>query len=161
MHELVITSNGFERLNEELERLKSEGRRLVAERLRGAVATQANLIQNAEYHDAREGQAQLEGRIALLETRLRSATVVGPCLGNGRVDLGERVRVRDLSSGRRLEVELVGPVEADLAAGRVSVASPLGRALVGLREGEIADVDAPRGRLGFEVLAVEVPARAA
>jgi transcription elongation factor GreA len=161
MHELVITSDGFERLNEELGRLKSEGRRLVAHRLRGAAASQANLIQNAEYHDAREEQAQLERRIALLEGRLREAQVVGPCLGNGRVDLGERVRVRDLSSGTPLEVELVGPAEADLAAGRVSVASPLGQALVGLRKGEIADVDAPRGRLGFEVLAVEVPARAA
>lgn len=161
MEELVITREGLERLNEELERLKSEGRRLVAERLRGAAASQANLIQNADYHDAREEQAQLEARIALLESRLRSAKVVAPCLGNGRVDLGERVRVRDLSSGRPLEVELVGPVEADLTAGRVSVASPLGQALVGLRAGEIAAVDAPRGRLGFEVLAVEVPARAA
>jgi len=161
MEELVITREGLERLNEELGHLKGEGRRLVAERLRGAVASQANLIQNAEYLDARAEQAQLEGRIALLESRLHSAKVVGPCLGNGRVDLGERVRVRDLSSGRPLEVELVGPVEADLTAGRVSVASPLGQALVGLREGEIADVEAPRGRLGFEVLAVEVRARAA
>jgi len=161
MEELVITREGLERLNEELGHLKGEGRRLVAERLRGAVASQANLIQNAEYLDARAEQAQLEGRIALLESRLHSAKVVGPCLGNGRVDLGERVRVRDLSSGRPLEVELVGPVEADLTAGRVSVASPLGQALVGLREGEIANVEAPRGRLGFEVLAVEVPARAA
>jgi len=71
------------------------------------------------------------------------------------------VRVRDLSSGRPLEVELVGPLEADLATGRVSVASPLGQALVGLRDGEVADVDAPRGRLRYEVLAVELPARAA
>ena len=92
---------------------------------------------------------------------MRSARIVAPCLGNGRVDLGERVRVREITSGHALELELVGQLEADLAAGRVSVASPLGQALVGLRKGEIAVVDAPRGRFGFEVLAVELPARAA
>jgi transcription elongation factor GreA len=161
MTEPVITRDGFERLNEELEQLKSEGRRLVADRLRHAAGSEANLAENADFLDARQEQARLERRIALLEEQIRSARIIAPRLGNGRVDLGERVRVRDLASGKPLEVELVGPAEADLAAGRVSVASPLGRALVGLCEGEIADVDAPRGRLGFEVLAVELPARAA
>jgi transcription elongation factor GreA len=158
VQELVITETGFERLSEELERLKGEGRRAVADRLRTAAASEADLVQNVEYLEARQEQAQLERRIALLEARLGSARIVAPCLGNGRVDLGERVRVRDLVSRRRLDVELVGQFEADLAAGRVSVASPLGRALVGRRKGEIAEVEAPRGRLGFEVLAVELPA---
>jgi transcription elongation factor GreA len=161
MQEFVITKDGFARLNAELERLKGEGRRSVADRLRRAAASQANVAENTEYLDAREEQAWLERRIAQLESRLRSARIVAPCLGNGRVDLGERVRVRDLASGRPLEVELVGPLEADLATGRVSVASPLGQALVGLRKGEIADVDAPSGKLGYKVLAVELPARAA
>jgi transcription elongation factor GreA len=157
MQESVITRSGFDRLSEELEQLKSEGRRSMADHLRRTAASEANLAENAEHLDAREAQVRLEQRIAVLEERLRSARILEPCLGNGRVDLGERVRVRDVSSGKPLEVELVGPHEADLAAGRVSVVSPLGRALVGLREGEIADVDAPRGRLGFEVLAVELP----
>lgn len=161
MQESVITRGGFDRLSEEFEQLKSEGRRSVADRLRRTAGSEANLTENAEYLDAREEQAQLERRIAVLKERLRSARIVEPCLGNGRVDLGERVRVRDVSSGQPIEVELVGHLEADLAAGRVSVASPLGRALVGLREGEIADVEAPRGRLGFEVLAVELPVLAA
>lgn len=161
MNESLITKDGFERLNEELERLRSEGRRSVAERLQQAASSEANWMENADYQDARRQQSELERRIASLEQRLRSARIVEPCLGNGRVDLGERVRVRDLSSGRPLEVELVGPLEADLAAGRVSVASPLGQALVGLRDGEIADVDAPRGRLRYEVLAVELPGGAA
>jgi transcription elongation factor GreA len=160
MHELVITSEGFERLNNELERLKSERPR-VAERLRRAMTTDANPAQNMDYLDAREEKFQLERRIMVLRQRLRWARIVTPCLGNGRVDLGERVRVRELISGHSLELELVGPLEADLAAGRVSVASPLGRALVGLRKGEIAEVSAPRGRIGFEVLAVELPAAAA
>jgi len=158
MQESVITKQGFERLCEELERLRGEGRRSVADRLRVAAAREADLSQNTEYLELREEQAQLERRISMLEGRLRSVRIVGPQLGNGRVDLGERVRVRDVVSGRALEVELVGHFEGDLAAGRVSVGSPLGQALVGLREGEVADVRAPRGRLGFEVLAVELPA---
>jgi transcription elongation factor GreA len=161
MQELVITREGFERLEAELERLKVAGRRSVAERLRQTAASQASLAENAEYLDAREEQALVERRIAVLEAQLRRSQIVEPRLGNGRVDVGERVRLRDLSSGRPLEVELVGQVEADLAAGRVSVASPLGGALVGLQEGEIADVDAPRGKLRYEVLAVEVSRRAA
>jgi transcription elongation factor GreA len=160
MNELVITSEGFERLNNELERLKSEERPKVADRLRRAMTGEANLAQNTEYLDACEEKVRLERRIALLRERLRRARIVSPCLGNGRVDLGERVRVREVSSGQSLELELVGPLEADVAAGRVSVASPLGQALVGLRKGEIAEVDAPRGRFGFEVTAVELPAPA-
>ena len=80
---------------------------------------------------------------------------MAPKPGNGRVDVGERVRVRDLESGARLELELVGTLESDATAGRISVASRLGRAILGLRRGEIAEVDAPRGRLKFKVLTVE------
>jgi transcription elongation factor GreA len=161
MHELVITREGLDRLSEEVERLKGEGRRSAAERLRQAAESAADRAENADYLDARVEHARLEDRIARLEARLRSVRIVEPCLGNGRVDVGERVRVRDLASGKRLEVELVGPLEADVSAGRVSVASPLGKALLGLRRGQIADVQAPRGRLRFKVLAVEAPARAA
>jgi transcription elongation factor GreA len=114
-----------------------------------------------EYLDAREEKLRLERRIALLRERLRAARLVTPRLGNGRVDPGERVRVREVTSGQSLELELVGQLEADVAAGRVSVASPLGQALVGLRQGEIARVDAPRGRFAFEVVALELPAPAA
>lgn len=161
MTDLVITSEGFERLYKELERLKGEERRRVADRLRRATTTEANLAQNMEYLDAREEKLRLERRIALLRERLRAARLVTPRLGNGRVDPGERVRVREVTSGQSLELELVGQLEADVAAGRVSVASPLGQALVGLRQGEIARVDAPRGRFAFEVVALELPAPAA
>jgi transcription elongation factor GreA len=153
----VITKEGLERLDEELERLKTEGRRAVAERLRHAATSEANRAQNTEYVEAREELILLERRIALLQDRLRKAQLVEPCLGNGRIDIGERVRVRDVASGKRLEVELVGPLESDLSEGRVSVVSPLGRALVGLRRGEVAEVHAPLGRRSFKVLAVELP----
>jgi transcription elongation factor GreA len=158
MDETVITRQGLERLSEELERLTTAGRHDVAELLRQAATGGANR-ESADYLYAREEQAQLERRIALLEERLRAARVVEPQLGNGRVDVGERVRLRDLESGKRLEVELVGPLEADLSAGRISVVSPLGRAIVGRRRGEVADVEAPVGRRRVKVLAVEAPMR--
>lgn len=162
MKETLITRAGLERVSGELERLKTEGRREMALRLKSAAASEANPAENADYLVAREEQAVLERRIALLEARLRSAEVVDPQLGNGRVDVGERVRLRDLASGKRLEVELVGELESDPIAGRISIASPFGKAVVGLRRGQIAEVDAPRGKLHYEVTAVEpsTPARA-
>jgi transcription elongation factor GreA len=130
MDDTVITREGFERLSEELERLRR----------------------------ATGDEALLERRIALLEERLRSARIVDPQPGNGRIDVGEGVRLRDLDSGEPFELELVGPLEADPSRGRISVASPLGKAIHGLRRGEVADVDAPRGRLRYEVVAVEASA---
>ena len=158
MHETVITREGLARLSEELERLRTVGRRRITERLERA-ATEANPGESADYLDAREEQALLERRIARLEERLRTARVVDPQPGNGRVDVGERVRLRDLDSGERLE--LVGPHEADPSEDRISVVSPLGRAVVRLRRGQVASVDAPLGRRRLRVVAVEPPTPAA
>ena len=158
MQEIVITRDGLERLEAELERLTTEGRREIAERLRHAAAREANCAENAEYLGVREDQALLERRIALLTERVQLAEVIEPQPGNGRIDVGERVRVRDLESGRRLELELVGPLESDARAGRISILSPVGRAILGLRRGQVADVEAPRGRLKFKILAVETSA---
>ena len=156
----VITREGLARLTAELEYLMTEGRREIAERLSQAAAKEANQAENAEYLAVRDDQAILERRIALLEERLGSADVVDPQPGNGRVDVGERVRVRALASGERLDLELVGPHESDVTAGRISVASPLGRAILGLRRGQLARVDAPGGRLEFKILRVEAPGAA-
>jgi transcription elongation factor GreA len=134
MNETVITPDGLARLSEELERLRAA---------RG------------------ERDELLERRIALLEDRLRAARLVEPQPANGRVDVGERVRLRDLDSGERLDLELVGSLEADPSAGRVSVVSPLGKAVVGLRRGQVAGVDSPLGRRRLRVVAVEPPAPAA
>lgn len=155
MNDSVITRDGLERLNEELERLVTTGRREIADRLQHVATSEANPTENGDYVDIRAEQELLERRIATLQQRLRSARVVDPQLGNGRVDVGERVRLRALESGERLELELVGPLEADATAGRISVASPVGKAILGLRRGQIAEVEAPRGTLRYKVLAVE------
>lgn len=154
MDETVITRAGLARLNEELERLTGEGRRAIAERLKRAVANETNHAENADYLAVRDDQMLLERRIAQLEERLLSAQITEPDPKNGRVDVGERVRLRSLDSGKRLEVELVGRLEADASKGRISIASPLGKAILGLRRGEIVDVDAPRGKLRYKILAV-------
>jgi len=135
MHDTVITLEGMARLSEELERL----RRMRTESV----------------------ESLLERRIAVLEERLRAARLVEPQPGNGRVDVGERVRLRDLDSGERLELELVGPLEADPSEGRISVVSPLGKAVVGLRRGQIAGLDTPLGRRRVQIVAVEPPPPAA
>jgi transcription elongation factor GreA len=161
MEETVVTREGLARLHEELERLTTVERRGIAERLRHAAASEANRAEDGDYADAREQQALLERRIALLDEKLRTARLVEPQPGNGRVDVGERVRVRDLVSGDRLELELVGTLEADPDAGRISVVSPVGKAIVGLRRGQVVDVETPLGRRRFKVLEVEPPLQAA
>ena len=154
MDETVITRAGLARLNDELERLTGDGRREIAERLKRAVANETNHAENADYLAVRDDQVRLERRIAQLEERLLSAQITDPDPENGRIDVGERVRLRLLDSGKRLEVELVGRLEADPSRGRISIASPLGKAILGLRRGEIIDVDTPRGRLRYKILAV-------
>jgi transcription elongation factor GreA len=157
MLETVITPQGLARLSDELERLKTQGRSEIARRLEQAVRREANPLEDPDYIGVLEDQARLERRIAQLTDRLRSAQIVEAQLGNGRIDIGERVRVRDVESGERLDLELVGPFETDISVGRISVASPLGRAMVGRKRGAVVEIDAPVGRRRFEILAVEAP----
>jgi transcription elongation factor GreA len=154
MSDTAITPAGLGRLMDELERLTTVARREVADRIRHAVSTDANPAENADYLDAREDQALLERRIAILEHRISAAEIVAPDADNDIVDVGERVRLQDLETGKTLEYELVGSLEADPAAGRISNISPLGQALLGRRQGEVAVVDAPRGRMRFQILAI-------
>ena len=123
--------------------------------VRHAVAAEADPSTNADYNEAREEQARLEARIARLEDRLAAARVVGPDHANDTVDVGERVRLRDLDTGSRLTYELVGSFEADPASGRISAESPVGRALIGRRRGEVALVQAPKGEVRLRVVSIE------
>lgn len=155
MRETLITRDGLSRLTGELERLRTAGRTEMARRIQDAVRKESNPGENPDYHDAREEQALLERRIAVLEERIASAEVADPDGSNGVVDIGERVRLRDLESGEQVEYELVGSLEADPVAGRISAAAPLGRALLGRGPGDVAEFEAPRGLQRFEILAIE------
>jgi len=160
MHETLITPHGLTRLQAELDRLRTDGRREAAVELRNAATAAADLGESPEYHAAREQKALLETRIAQLEARLAAVQVAEPDAGNDVVDLGERVRLRNLDTGSRVTYEIVGTFETDLAAGRISAASPVGRAVLGRRRGETALVETPGGQLRLKIVAIE-PARAA
>lgn len=148
----LITADGLDRLQSELEELRGTGRVEIAERLRDARAD-GDIADNPVLLDLFEEQAQLERRIAVLESQVASARVVAPARG-GIAGLGTSVRVRDVETGEIAEYELVGAVEADVGNGRVSVGAPVGQALVGRRKGDVVEVAVPRGTISFEVLSV-------
>jgi transcription elongation factor GreA len=135
MNEMLITPAGLARLEAELDRLRTEGRLEAAERLRDAATTEADVTESADYRVAGEEKDRLEMRIAQLELRLAATEVADADGDNGVIDLGERVRLRNLDTGMRIDYQVVGTLEADLPAGRISAVSPLGRALLGRRRG--------------------------
>jgi transcription elongation factor GreA len=153
---LLITADGYEQLRAELDSLRDEGRRDLAERLRDA-RLDGDVADNPALLDVLEEHALLERRIAVLEDQLAQVRVVAPTR-DGVAGLGTRVRVRDVETRETAEYDLVGAVEADVGNGRVSVAAPVGRALLGRRKGDVVDVETPRGSLALEILAVRAAA---
>ena len=149
-----ITPDGLERLKHELEALETGARRAMADRIRTA-REWGDLKENAEYHDAKDAQAHLETRIKVLRDRVRNAVVVETAAGGATVALGSVAIVRDEGSGAERRYTLVSASESAPADGRVSVDSPLGRALAGAAAGEVVEVAAPRGARRLRVLAVE------
>ena len=154
---LVITADGYEQLCSELETLRTDARREMSESLREA-REDGHLSVNPALFELLEDEAQLERRIAILEGQVAAAQIVTPAT-NGHAEIGSCVRVRDLVVGEVAEYELVGLIESDVGNGRVSVAAPVGRALVGRAAGEIVEVEAPRGTRALEILSVRALAR--
>ena len=148
-----ISPKGFAALEAEIEELESEGRRGIAARIKTA-REWGDLSENAEYHDAKEAQAHLETKILRLRAMRDNAVVVEPGGSGGEVALGVSVTVRDVDSGREATHTIVGAAESDPAAGKLSIDSPLGRALTGARVGDTVAFQAPRGRRSLEVLKV-------
>jgi transcription elongation factor GreA len=151
-----ITQEGLAALEAELHHLENDARREMAERLRTARAW-GDLKENSEYHDAKNAQAHLETKILRLRELRRNAVVVEPGAADGRVGLGTAVTVRDLESGRQTVHTLVSAAESDPAGGRLSIDSPLGRALAGARVGDQIAFDAPRGRRRLEIVELGQP----
>jgi transcription elongation factor GreA len=149
---VLISAAGYDRLSRELETLRTDARRTLTERLREA-REDGDLDDNPVLGDLLEEQAQLEQRISLLHSRMRSAEIVEPA-ADGRAGIGTLVRVRDVAAASAYEYELVGTLESDVGRGRVSVEAPVGRALVGRRPGDRLDVETPRGVVELEVLDV-------
>jgi transcription elongation factor GreA len=145
-----ITPAGLAALREEIADLESRGRAEMAERIKAAREL-GDLKENAEYHIAKEEQAHLETKIKRLTQRLRAARVVESSTGGDVVAFGATVAVTDEASGREQQFTLVGPTEADLAAGRLSAESPVARALIGARAGQTVVVQTPGGERRYRV----------
>jgi transcription elongation factor GreA len=150
---LLITPGGYEDLRVELERLRDGVGPALSERLRDA-RQDGHLSDNPPLFDLLEEQAQLDRRIAVLEAQLAAAQIAAPAT-DGRAGIGSRVLVRDLGVGETAEYELVGAIEPRIGDGRVSVAAPVGGALVGQRVGARLNVATPGGTLPLEVLSVQ------
>ncbi|MBX5464520.1 MAG: transcription elongation factor GreA [Clostridia bacterium] len=149
-----ITPEGLQQLQEELHRLKTAGRRQVADALRAARQL-GDLVNNEDYQQALAEHDRLERRIAELEAFLQAAEVV-TAAPEGTVGLGSRVEVRDLTTGEHLRFRVVGASETGPVEELVSADSPVGRALLGRRPGEVAEARLPGGEIvRFEVLAIE------
>jgi len=157
MKRTPMTLRGAEALRSELKRLKSEARPTVIKAIAEARG-HGDLSENAEYHAAREQQGFIEGRINEIEAKLSTAEIIDPSTlpRNGKVVFGAVVDLEDQVSGARLSYQIVGEDEADLKAGRISVSSPIARALVAKSEGDIVDVAAPGGTKSYEIIAVKL-----
>lgn len=157
--EIILTREGYEKLKQELEYLKTTARAQSAERIRRARA-QGDLSENFEYHEAKRAQAMLEGRIRELQSILEKAQVVDHLPGeDGEVVIGSVVTVEDLEHQEKWTFRVVDSAAAavfgaDEEYEHVSAASPIGRAIVGKRVGDIVQVETPDGIVDYEILAV-------
>jgi transcription elongation factor GreA len=148
--ELVLTQEGLQKLEEELDELKTVHRREVNERIRQAKEF-GDISENAEYEDAKQEQAFVEGRILKVESMIRVARIIDSSeYAQDEVHLGASVRVKD-ASGKSHEFSIVGSTEADPASGRLSNESPLGSALMKKKKGESVEVTTPRGVVSYKI----------
>ena len=153
---IPITARGAKMLKDELHRLKTQDRPAVVQAIAEA-REKGDLSENAEYDAARESQAFIEGRIMELESKISQFQVIDPTTlpNNGRVVFSATVTIEDVETGDRQRFQIVGADESDTKAGRISIASPIARALIGKKEGDVVEVQAPKGVSEYEIIAVE------
>ena len=155
MKEVILTPEGYEKLKSEIDHLRGDKRREVAERIRVAREF-GDIAENAEYDDAKNEQAMLEHKIALLEERLLSARVIEKKdIAKDVVSVGSKVRLRDVGANKTFEYQIVGSAEANPAENKLSNESPVGKAILGRKKGEVVEVAAPRGALKFKILEIK------
>jgi transcription elongation factor GreA len=156
MSKIPLTVNGASRLREELQELKGVQRPSIITAIAEA-RSHGDLSENAEYAAAKERQSFIEGRIAELESKLANAQIINPALleSDGRCVFGATVDLEDLESGKVVTYQIVGEDEADIKVGKISISSPLARALIGKTSGDVAEVQAPGGLREYEILDVK------
>jgi transcription elongation factor GreA len=155
LKEVILTQDGYKKLQQEIDRLRTEKRREVAERIRVAREF-GDIAENAEYDDAKNEQAMLEHKIAQLEERLLSARVITKKeISKDAVSVGSHVRLRDMQANKTFEYHIVGSAEANPAENKLSNESPVGKAIMGHKKGDVVEVAAPRGTTKFKILEIK------
>jgi transcription elongation factor GreA len=154
MNKIPMTAEGFARLQEEMKRLKTVDRPEVIRQIAEA-RDHGDISENAEYHAARERQGFIEGRLAELEDKISRAEVIDPSALSGKdVKFGATVTLADEDTDEKITYQIVGEDEADIKERRLSVTSPLARALIGKKVGDSVEVSTPRGSKSYEITRV-------
>ena len=154
MERVPMTVKGYQALEAELHRLKAEERPRIVQAIAEARA-HGDLSENAEYHAAKEAQGMNEAKVAELEDKLGRADVIDPAKLSGEtVKFGATVKLVDEDTEEEVSYQIVGEMEADVRGGKVSISSPIARALIGKRNGDIIEVNTPKGARSYEVLAI-------
>ena len=152
--EILLTQEGYQKLEDELEILKTVRRREVADRIKVAISF-GDISENAEYDEAKNEQAQVEERIIKLELMIRRAVIIDESkIDSNVVTIGSIVKVNDMDFEEEVEYTIVGSAEADPYEGKISNESPVGKALLGRTIGDIVDVQVPDGVAKFEILEI-------
>ena len=155
MKEVILTKEGYEKLKQEIVFLQNDKRREVADRIRVAREF-GDIAENAEYDDAKNEQALLEARIAKLEEQLSAARVIEKRdITSDVVSIGSRVKLKDMDDNKTVEYHIVGSAEANPAEQKLSNESPVGKAILGRKKGEVVEVAAPRGSLKYKILDIK------
>ena len=152
--EVILTQEGYDKLEKELERLRTETRTEIAERIKVALGF-GDLSENSEYDEAKNAQAENEVKIAELENKLRHAKIIDEKeIDTDTVQVGNTVKVLDIEFDEEVEYTIVGSTEVDLAENKISNESPLGAALLGAKKKQTVEVNAPAGIMKYKILAI-------
>ena len=152
--EVILTQEGYDNLEKELNYLRTEKRAEIADRIKVALGF-GDLSENSEYDEAKNAQASNEIRIAELENKLRYARIIDESeIDNKVVQVGNKVKILDIEYNEEIEYTIVGSTEVDLAQNRISNESPIGKALIGAKKNQTVEVNAPAGIIKYKVLEI-------
>ena len=153
--EVILTQEGYNNLEKELEYLKTEKRVEIAERIKVALGF-GDLSENSEYDEAKNAQSENEVKIAELENKLRYAKVIDEKeIDTKTVQIGNTVKLHDIEFDEEVEYTIVGSTEVNLAENKISNESPIGKALLGAKKGATVDVEAPAGIIQYKILSIK------
>ena len=153
--EVILTQEGYNKLEEELNYLKTEKRAEIADRIKVALGF-GDLSENSEYDEAKNAQAENENKIIELENKLRNANIIDEKkIDTETVQIGNIVRVLDKEFNEKVDYIIVGSTEVNLAENKISNESPLGRALLGAKRNQVVEVEAPAGTLKYKILSIK------